>query len=83
MGDRAYPRWGYALIKSSTATQRGDKMTIDKAIELLTYSSEQNTMLITGDEKDALKLGIEALTFCQNYKQLMMMGEKPLLTGED
>ncbi len=36
-------------------------MQIDKAVKLLTYSSEQNTMLITGDDKDALKLGIEAL----------------------
>ena len=36
-------------------------MKAKKAIELLTYSSEHDTILLSQDDKDALKLGIEAL----------------------
>ncbi len=40
-------------------------MTIDKAIELLTYAAKHNKLLITNDEFYALQLGIEALKRCK------------------
>ena len=36
-------------------------MKIGKAIKLLTDSDKNNTILLAQDERDALKLGIEAL----------------------
>ena len=57
-------------------------MTIEKAIEILTYSSEHNTMLITGDEKDALRLGIEAMKRLNECRLADYMIREDLLPGE-
>ena len=58
-------------------------MKLEKAIELLTYSSEHNTILLKQDDKDALKLGIEAM----KWRRLMELDYGswcgPPLPGED
>ncbi len=57
-------------------------MKVSQAIELLSYSSEQNTILITGDDKDALKLGIEALKRLEQNRTLHFIPSLKLLEGE-
>jgi len=58
-------------------------MKIEKAIEILgdscwDYIPEEET-----DIRDAVKLGIEALKFCQKYKRMICQHQETLLPGED
>jgi len=57
-------------------------MTIQKAIEILSYSSEHNTILITRADKDALKLGIEALKLLKVDRRNRLPFRAVLLPGE-
>ncbi len=57
-------------------------MTIDKAIELLTYAAKHNKLLITNDEFYALQLGIEALKRLQAYRRNEIGSGGQKLPGE-
>lgn len=57
-------------------------MTIPKAIEILSDSANHNTILLTQDDKDALKLGIEALRRIQYQRTMAAPIHQPLLKGE-
>lgn len=57
-------------------------MTIEKAIELLTDADHYNTILPTLDEKDALRLGIEALKREQLLRREVPYDRDGLLPGE-
>lgn len=57
-------------------------MNLKKATELLTYSHKYNTILLTQDDKDALKLGIEALKRIRAQRQIDPELHQVLLPGE-
>lgn len=57
-------------------------MNIDKAIEILDYSSKYATYHFSQDEKDAVKLSIEALKRIKGYRDHTVSIDMKPLPGE-
>jgi len=57
-------------------------MTIDKAIEILSLLDYKTIRLLSQDEKDALKLGIEALKAWKEHRGAGSLMDPLLLPGE-
>jgi len=57
-------------------------MTIDKAIEILSYSANRGTTTFNQDYKDAQKLGIEALIRIRYQRQKPTVPHRTPLPGE-
>lgn len=58
-------------------------MTLDKAIEYLTYLLKEHPRIESADFGSAIKLGIEALNRLQVFRNVAYLPATRLLPGED